>query len=175
MGVRARQSTNKSAIVVASKMNTQNQRVLLLSVVCLGVAAAVIVNSEPFVRLIPADVLRDFPGRCYSWTSGKWFNPNDTWSLKPFCGKARCVALRNTKTNKTFLGEEVTDCGPLVDLEKSPDCTQLDDQFDAQGEFDATADTASCCPVYDCPEGAEIVYRNKKGAKSNKAPRKLDE
>merc|ERR1712025_573524 len=133
--VRARQSTNKSAIVVASKMNTQNQRVLLLSVVCLGVAAAVIVNSEPIVRLIPADVLRDFPGRCYSWTSGKWYNPNDTWSLKPFCGKARCVALRNTKTNKTFLGEEVTDCGPLVDLEQSPGCKNNTELFDLTGEL----------------------------------------
>jgi len=155
-------------------MSIQN-RVLLISVVCLGVTAAIIVNSEPFVRLIPADVLRDFPGRCYSWTSGKWFNPNDTWSLKPFCGKARCVALRNTKTNKTFLGEEVTDCGPLVDLEKSPDCIQLDDQFDPEGEFDSTADTFSCCPVFDCPEDAEIVYKNKKGAKSDKSPRKLDD
>ena len=37
----------------------------------------------------------DFPGRCYSWTSGKWFNPNDTWSLKPFCGAARCVGNAN--------------------------------------------------------------------------------
>ena len=149
-------------------MSPNNNRVLLISVVCLGVAAAVIVNSDPFVRLIPADVLRDFPNRCYSWTSGKWFSPNDTWSLKPFCGAARCVALRNTKTNKTFFGEEVTDCGPLVDLEKSPDCQQLDDQFDAEGEF------PSCCPVYDCPEDAEIVYKNKKGAKSSKSPRTLD-
>jgi len=175
--VRARQSTNKSAIVVASKMNTQNQRVLFLSVVCLGVAAAVIVNSEPFVRLIPADVLRDFPGRCYSWTSGKWYNPNDTWSLKPFCGKARCVALRNTKTNKTFLGEEVTDCGPLVDLEQSPGCKNNTELFDLTGEFDATEDKLSCCPVFECEEGAEIVYKNKKGAekKTSKAPRKLAE
>ena len=38
----------------------------------------------------------DFPGRCYSWTSGKWFNPNDTWSLKPFCGAARCVGNANS-------------------------------------------------------------------------------
>jgi len=84
-------------------------------------------------------------------------------------------ALRNTKTNKTFLGEEVTDCGPLVDLEKSPDCIQLDDQFDPEGEFDSTEDTFSCCPVFDCPEDAEIVYKNKKGAKSDKSPRKLDD
>jgi len=149
-------------------MQGNKNQILLISVVCLGVAAAVIVNSDPFVRLIPADVLRDFPGRCYSWTSGKWYNPNDTWSLKPFCGSARCVALRNTKTNKTFLGEEVTDCGPLVDLEKSPECVELPEEFDTEAEF------PGCCPVYDCPEGAEIVYKEKKGAKTNKSPRKLD-
>ena len=39
-------------------MSPNNNRILLISVVCLGVAAAVIVNSDPFVRLIPADVLR---------------------------------------------------------------------------------------------------------------------
>ena len=32
----------------------------------------------------------------------------------------------------------------------------------------------SCCPVYDCPEDAEIVYKNKKGAKSSKSPRTLE-
>merc|ERR1712095_102961 len=148
------------------KMLRQRQVLLLIGVVTLGIAVAELIKSDPLVRLIPADVLRDFPGKCYSWTSQKWYAPNDTWSLKPFCGKARCVALRNTKTNKTFLGEEVTDCGPLVDLEQSPDCTQLDEQFDAEAEF------PSCCPVYDCLEDAEIIYKNKKGAK--KSPRKLE-
>jgi len=86
-------------------------------------------------------------------------------------------ALRNTKTNKTFLGEEVTDCGPLVDLEQSPGCKNNTELFDLTGEFDATEDKLSCCPVFECEEGAEIVYKNKKGAekKTSKAPRKLDE
>ena len=39
-------------------MTNNSNRLLLISVVCLGVAAAVIVNSDPFIRLIPADVLR---------------------------------------------------------------------------------------------------------------------
>lgn len=112
-------------------------------------------------------VFVDFPGRCYSWTSGKWFNPNDTWSLKPFCGTSRCAALRNTKTNKTFLGEEVTDCGPLVDTEKSPGCQLVEDAYDAEAEY------PDCCPVYDCPEGTEIIYQEKAGAKQS--PRKLGE
>jgi len=40
-----------------------------------------------------------------------------------------------------------------------------DNQFDAKAEF------PNCCPVYDCPEDAEIIYKNKKGAK--KSSRKL--
>lgn len=76
------------------------------------------------------------------------------------------MALRNTKTNKTFLGEEVNDCGPLVDTEKSPDCKQVEDQFDTEADFPA------CCPVYDCPEGTEVFYVQKAG--SEKAPRKLE-
>ena len=36
------------------------------------------------------------------------------------------------------------------------------------------AEFPSCCPVYDCPEDAEIVYKNKKGAKSSKSPRTLE-
>jgi hypothetical protein len=39
-------------------MNTNRGVALIVSLVCLGVTAAVIVNTEPFVRLIPADVLR---------------------------------------------------------------------------------------------------------------------
>merc|ERR1712029_738028 len=87
--------------------------------VCMGFAASEILKSDPLVRLIPADVLRDFPGKCYSWVNQKWYQPNETWSLKPFCGSSRCTGLRNTKTNKTFLGEEVQDCGLIVDLEKN--------------------------------------------------------
>jgi hypothetical protein len=147
-------------------MGNYKQGILFISFICLGVTAAVLVKSDPFVRLIPADVLRDFPGRCYSWTSGNFANPNETWSLKPFCGQSRCVALRNTETNKTFLGEEVTDCGPLVDTEKSPDCQLLQDQYDTEAEF------PGCCPVYDCAEGADIVYQEKAGS-NKKSPKKL--
>ena len=64
------------------------------------------------------------------------------------------------------LGEEVQDCGLIVDLEKTPDCTLLEDQYDQKAEF------PECCPVYDCTEGAEIVYKNKAGVKT---PRKTGE
>ena len=77
------------------------------------------------------------------------------------------MALRNTKTNATFFGEEVTDCGPLIDTEKTPECQRLEENYDKDGEY------PSCCPVYDCPEGVEIMYQNKAGSK--KAPKKLGE
>jgi len=56
---------------------------------------------------------------------------------------------------KIRLAEEVTDCGPLVDLKKTPGCKVL------EGEFDAKKDFPDCCPKFDCEEGIEIIYENK--------------
>ena len=94
------------------------------------------------------------------------YSPKETWSLKPFCGTSRCTILRNIKTNDTFLSEEVTDCGPLIDTEKTPQCALLEDAYDTEDEF------PDCCPKYDCPEGTEIVYQEKAGSK--KSPRNLE-
>ena len=77
------------------------------------------------------------------------------------------VALRNTKTNATFLGEEVTDCGLIIDVEKTPDCQIVEDQYDAKAEY------PTCCPVYECPEGTEITYKNKAG-NNKKSPKSLE-
>ena len=60
--------------------------------------------------------ITDFPNKCYSWTQRNWYSPNDTWSLKPFCGQSRCTPLKNTKTNETFLGEEVRSNQPRTML-----------------------------------------------------------
>ena len=46
----------------------------------------------------------------------------------------------------------MTDCGPVIDVEKTPDCQLLTDEYDVEKEF------PDCCPIYDCSEGAEIVY-----------------
>merc|ERR1712018_1001507 len=118
MGERCRVPACPGSPQQTLKMN--RQALFLISALSLGIAAAVIVNSEPFIRRIPADVLRDFPGKCFAWTAVKWYSPNETWSLKPFCGRSRCTILRNIRTNETFLSEEVTDCGPLIDLKKHP-------------------------------------------------------
>lgn len=128
--------------------------------VSVAAVAAVIVQRDPFVRLIPADVLRDYRGGCFASTQCKVFEPNQTWPLNPFCGSARCVALKVTsKSGKTSikLAEEVTDCGPVIDIEKTPDCILLEDQFNKTLAF------PNCCPVYDCLEDAEITYVVKNG------------
>ncbi len=51
-----------------------------------------------------------------------------------------------------MLAEEVIDCGPLVDLAKTPACKLLPAEGATEKEF------PDCCPRYDCEEGAEVVY-----------------
>ena len=52
-----------------------------------------------------------------------------------------------------ILAEQVTDCGPLVDIERSPGCTLLPiTDEDKKKEF------PDCCPQFDCEEGTEIFY-----------------
>ena len=46
----------------------------------------------------------------------------------------------------------MTDCGPVIDIEKTPDCELLKDQYDVKEDF------PKCCPVYDCAPNADIVY-----------------
>merc|ERR1712080_645616 len=75
------------------------------------------------------------------------FGNQETWSLAPFCGQSKCVKLKSGR-----LAEEVTDCGPVVDLKKTPGCQLL------KGEADPKANYPDCCPVYDCEEGTEVVY-----------------
>ena len=36
----------------------------------------------------------DFRTGCFASTQCKVFAPNETWPLAPYCGRARCVALR---------------------------------------------------------------------------------
>ena len=61
-------------------------------------------------------------------------------------------ASKTTGKDSIKLAEEVTDCGPVIDVEKTPDCILLKDQYDVKEDF------PTCCPVYDCAEGADIVY-----------------
>jgi hypothetical protein len=52
------------------------------------------------------------------------------------------------------LAEEVTDCGPVIDLKATPGCQLVKDKSDPKAVF------PECCPAYDCEEGAEVVYVN---------------
>merc|ERR1712029_159246 len=108
---------------------------------------AVKLEIKPFKRLIPADVLRDFRDSCFASTQCKVYGPGEGWSLAPFCGASKCVKLESGR-----LAEEVTDCGPVVDVEASPGCQLVKDGADPKADFPA------CCPVYDCEEGAGVKY-----------------
>merc|ERR1739848_412925 len=137
------------------KMARSNVLVAIF-IVTVAANAAVDVQRDPFVRLIPADILRDYRSGCFASTQCKVFKPNETWPLTPFCGRARCVAFKvPSKTggkDKIKLAEEVTDCGPVIDIEKTPDCELLADAYDVKEAF------PTCCQVYDCAEGADITY-----------------
>jgi hypothetical protein len=96
-----------------------------------------------FQRLIPADVLRDFPGTCFASTRCATFEPGASWDLKPFCGRSTCVAQQGR------LWELVEDCGPLP--KPNPKCKLSD-------KTNKTADFPDCCPLFDCEKGATLEY-----------------
>merc|ERR1712032_334260 len=72
--------------------------------------------------------------------------PGDLVTRALLC-QSKCIKLKSGR-----LAEEVTDCGPVVDLKKTPGCQLL------KGEADPKANYPDCCPVYDCEEGTEVVY-----------------
>merc|ERR1711862_389700 len=119
-----------------------------LALACLvSISYSAILERKEHKRLIPADVLRDFRDSCFASTKCKVFKPSETWSLAPFCGQSACVLLKSGR-----LAEQVTDCGPAVDLKASPGCQLLKDEADPKADFPA------CCPVYDCEDPEEVVY-----------------
>ena len=101
----------------------------------------------------------DFPGMCFASTQCKVYPPDETWSLEPFCGQSTCRAMKNPdakiKLLEVVLAEEVVDCGPLIDLEKSTGCTLVKDDAEETAEPKVFPE---CCPKYDCGEDAKIVY-----------------
>merc|ERR1711931_497860 len=120
---------------------------VFLALCCVAAVTAVQLERKPFKRLIPADVLRDFRDSCFASTKCKVFANQETWSLAPFCGQSKCVKLKSGR-----LAEEVTDCGPVVDLKATPGCTLLKNEANKKAPF------PECCPVYDCEEGTEVKY-----------------
>jgi hypothetical protein len=50
----------------------------------------------------------DFPQHCFASTLCKLFEPDQDWSLEPFCGQSHCHM--DERTGRLF--EIVLDCGP---------------------------------------------------------------
>lgn len=121
--------------------------------------AAVLVNAEDdkkpekddeikvYKRLIPADVLRDFPGMCFASTRCATVEPGKTWDLTPFCGRSTCVL---DESNPAKLLELVEDCGPLP---LANDKCKLDTE-----KTNKTAAFPYCCPTFKCEPGVKLEY-----------------
>ncbi|XP_037935029.1 uncharacterized protein LOC119669273 [Teleopsis dalmanni] len=59
---------------------------------------------------IPADVLRDFPGKCFAVNHCKTFEVGESWDLKTKCGRSTCV---QDELIKDKLFEKVETCEHL--------------------------------------------------------------
>ncbi|KAL7299259.1 hypothetical protein TKK_0007849 [Trichogramma kaykai] len=102
--------------------------------------------SKTYRRLIPADVLRDFPGMCFASTKCATFEPKQSWDLTPFCGRSTCVSADD---NSGRLFELVEDCGPLP--KANPKCKLSE-------KTNRTASFPDCCPVFECEKDAKLEY-----------------
>ncbi|CAG9829668.1 unnamed protein product [Diabrotica balteata] len=104
-------------------------------------------GPKTYRRLIPADVLRDFPGMCFASTKCATVEPGKSWDLTPFCGRSTCVVSEDKPPR---LLELVEDCGPLPLA--NPKC-KLDEE-----KTNKTAQFPYCCPQFSCEEGAKLEY-----------------
>ncbi|CAK1546485.1 unnamed protein product [Leptosia nina] len=104
-------------------------------------------GGKTFKRLIPADVLRDFPGLCFASTRCATVEPGNPWDLAPFCGRSTCVISEDEPPR---LLELVEDCGPLPLA--NPKC-KLDTE-----KTNKTAPFPGCCPIFTCEDGAKLEY-----------------
>ncbi|XP_066255693.1 uncharacterized protein [Euwallacea similis] len=104
-------------------------------------------RPKTFKRLIPADVLRDFPGMCFASTKCATIEPGKSWDLYPFCGRSTCVVSEDQPPR---LLELVEDCGPLP---LANDKCKLDEE-----KTNKTAPFPLCCPSFKCEEGAKLEY-----------------
>ncbi|XP_023295200.2 uncharacterized protein LOC111678171 [Lucilia cuprina] len=100
-----------------------------------------------YKRLIPADVLRDFPGMCFASTRCATVEPGKTWDLTPFCGRSTCV---QNEEDPSKLLELVEDCGPLP---LANDKCKLDTE-----KTNKTAPFPYCCPTFTCEPGVKLEY-----------------
>ncbi|XP_020808744.1 uncharacterized protein LOC110184517 [Drosophila serrata] len=100
-----------------------------------------------YKRLIPADVLRDFPAMCFASTRCATVEPGKSWDLTPFCGRSTCV---QNEENDAKLLELVEDCGPLPLANEK---CKLDTE-----KTNKTAPFPYCCPIFTCETGVKLEY-----------------
>uniref|UniRef100_A0A146M2G4 Single domain-containing protein n=2 Tax=Lygus hesperus TaxID=30085 RepID=A0A146M2G4_LYGHE len=102
-------------------------------------------RPKTFKRLIPADVLRDFPGQCFASTKCATIEPGHSWDLAPFCGRSTCVKAEEDGR----LLELVEDCGPLP--KANPKCKLSE-------KTNKTAPFPDCCPIFECEAGVKLEF-----------------
>lgn len=102
-------------------------------------------KPKTYRRLIPADVLRDFPGMCFASTKCTTVEVGQHWELAPFCGRSTCVKAEEDAR----LLELVEDCGPLP--KANPKCKLSE-------KTNKTAAFPECCPVFECEPGVKLEY-----------------
>ncbi|RZF33688.1 hypothetical protein LSTR_LSTR007066 [Laodelphax striatellus] len=100
-------------------------------------------RPKTYKRLIPADVLRDFPGMCFASTRCATIEPGKTWDLSPFCGRSTCVKEEDR------LFELVEDCGPLP---------KHNDKCKLSEKTNKTAPFPQCCPEFECEPGVKLEF-----------------
>lgn len=122
-------------------------KLLVIASVCAVVAFGQkkTVKPETATRILPADVLRDFPGSCFASTACRVFLVGETWPLTPFCGQSTCLLGPDNIT----LIERVQDCG--LRPKPNPGC-RIGNEADLEKPFPL------CCPQYLCDEGVVLEY-----------------
>merc|ERR1719187_436964 len=97
-------------------------------------------HHHDHVRDLDADVLREYPGLCFSSTNLNFYVPGMSWTLFPFCGVATCVE------EKGKLIERINDCGPQPKPNEECKIANL------KALQDNTTILAfpECCPQYEC-------------------------
>ncbi|KAK7076336.1 hypothetical protein SK128_014357 [Halocaridina rubra] len=116
---------------------------LAVCVFAVGVYAQNIVSPKTATRDLPANAIRSAPDECFAYTQNRTYALGQTWSLKPYCGRATCGRGNNG------LLERVEDCG--LAPKQSPGCRYIN-EADLQKEF------PECCPKFECQAGASLQY-----------------
>ncbi|EEB14124.1 conserved hypothetical protein [Pediculus humanus corporis] len=114
---------------------------------CFGQETETTERPKVFRRLIPADVLRDFPGMCFASTKCTTVEPGKSWDLTPFCGRSTCVVAEGEQAGRLL--ELVEDCGPLP--KANPKCKLSE-------KTNKTAPFPDCCPIFECEKGVKLEY-----------------